>query len=346
MGNQVDFKRFFYIFVAVAAPIVVMAAGRVAFAKFLPTSLKFEKTAAFVTENASCAGTETEARFWVAIAFFLLLFVCGVAVVTAIYVMFRNLRPRQAAAAIAAAIVIAWIAWKVGIEFGDGFLFAKLGNGLFEKTIGNPSTCGPGLGLLEWFITRSNFAAIVAASFVAVAVGILAPAGLQVAKDENGAPPSKDVIDEMASNYAHKISDLKYLVISSSAVLFVGIVLAKAWLDWPLPFFADGAAAAKANYLKVAKSALTYETLYFVLILMAVFAPMALRLRAAAQALANTDPAIGQDEASQKRWLSSHGISLSIGEQVQRVIAIAAPFLGGPALDLLKKLSEIGLGTG
>jgi hypothetical protein len=292
-------------------------------------------------QPAAVAGAEATARLWAATTLLVLSVVAIGAVLVAASIMYRHLE-RGALGIVIAAIVAAVAIVALEIS-GPSPLYRDLGEGVFAKTIGSYPKAGIGLEAVDIMIRWANLFGTAAAAFLAVAVSALVPGPVP---DLSGKTlvEAREAIDAAVRKLATKVRDMKYLLLSAAFVLFAAIVHMKAWRDWPLAFFPEKDAGGRKAYEALAGATVTYDAFHFVLILAAIFLPVAYWLRGAGHAIAALDPTIGRDSAAQERWLSANGIALPVGEQVQRVIAIVSPFLGAPALDLLKKLASIAAG--
>lgn len=321
---------------AVAAPFAVAAVGSYLMPWFLWPDISIKVP---TWQAANIAGPEASARLWVATTFLVLIVAAIGAMIAVAALMLRHFERPALGIGIATAVALAAML-GVGV-FGAFDLVEHLG-GVFEATVGRYPTPESGLAFLRRMILVGNIAGITAAAFIAVAVAALVP---PVLPDIAGNTPEevRKSIDAVASELASKVRAMKYLIIAAAMVLLAAVVHMKAWRDWPLAFFSEKDPAYK-SYEALAGATVTYDAFYFVLILAAMFLPMSWWLRNTGSQLAALDPAVGGDPAAQQRWLTANGITLTFGEQAQRFITIVSPFLGLPALELLKKVTSIATG--
>ena len=320
--SRSDFGRLRDMLMAVAAPVATAVLGLIVLPWFLGGDILIQPPE---VKPEAIAGGEAGARLWVATTLVILIVATIAAVALSLWTMYeRGCLGRGALWTVVVAGAMAWFAAS-----RDFAIIDHLGNGVFDKTVGHYPAGGAVLAALKRSIDVANIAGIVVATAVAVAVACLAPMPLQ--------PGAAADIDQAVRDIAGRARDLKYLLFAAAMVLFVAVVFMKAWRDWPLAYWDEaGRQAAGKAYEAVAAASVSYDACVFVLVLAAIFIPMALRLRAAGREVAARDPAVGSDPAARDRWLTAHGIVLSVSEQAQRVIAIVLPFLAAPAGDLVQ----------
>ena len=327
--SKSDFARLRDMLMAVAAPVAVAVLGLIVLPWFLGGDI-LVRPPEFKPE--AIAGGEAGARLWVATTLIILIVATIAAVALSLWTMCE--RHWLAWGALWTVVVVGAIAWFAASR--DFAVIDHLGKDVFKVTLGAYPAGGASLRALARAVDIANLAGIVAAVAVAVAVAGLAPAPFQPAA---AATPAqlRDAIDRAVRDIAGRARDLKYLLFAAAMVLFVAVVFMKAWRGWPLAYWDDaGRQTAGKAYETVAAASVSYDACLFVLVLAAIFIPTALRLRAAGRDVAASDPAVGNDPAARDRWLTAHGIVLSVSEQAQRVIAIVLPFLAAPAGDLLQ----------
>lgn len=320
----------------VLPPVAILSIASSLLPEFAHTDLP---VGAPIWEAGDIVGAEATARFWVATTYLFLIVICVAATAIAASIVWRSLSGQKRSFSYGFAILLAVVSFFI-VNPGPR-LWAYLGEELFEKTIGAYPNDTVGLVLLERMFPVSNVIGIFAAVFIAVAVAALAP---ETTPKPSGlaAPEARRWTDEALGRMAAHVRDLKYLLFVAAAVLFIALLHSKAWHEWPLAFWPpDTPSSDKAAFQAIVTASVNYQASYFVLILAAIFVPMAVRLRAAARTLAAQDEAVGNSPAAQERWLAANGITLSLGQQAQRLFAIISPFFAAPAAGLLKTVTDL-----
>ena len=154
---------------------------------------------------------------------------------------------------------------------------------------------------------------------------------------------SRTALNTAAHDLAERIRYLKYLAVVAAAVLGSGVAYLKSWAEWPLAFWnVDKKNVAASQlveaYQTIATSLVNFEALFFVAIMLAVFGPFALILSRRGRHLAALDPELIDDPEKRRDWLTHHGLALTTGDQIQRVLLFISPLLAAPVAELFKQL--------
>lgn len=282
---------------------------------------------------------EATSRFSAASALLLQIMASVAAVFLAYRVLWRRVAVTKR---IAACFVVGGVGVVAGVAtFGGPRLYTFLGKDLFEQTLGSYPVANTHLGLLDSMINIGNLCAATAGTLLVVAVSYLLPPPPSKPARQS-APDIKAAMDRDVGELAGRVHDLKLMLFAAAAVLFTGVVFMKAWRDWPLAFWPEtGDAAGREAYRVLAAATVNYQAFHCVLILAAIFIPVAMALRDAGQRLAAQDPSVGADPAARDRWLASAGVSLSISEQAQRLFAIVTPYLAPAAASVLSQSAKV-----
>ena len=165
-----------------------------------------------------------------------------------------------------------------------------------------------------------NILAAVAPIFLLLAVcGTLAmPAGLR---------------DDDPMDLALRMRRLKEIINVGSAFLVFGILHMSMWLNWSASLASDPQLGAKTA--GVAWSISAYWGVAFTLVLTVTYLPSTIYLQSRARRqITEGKLAMGTKEAEQ--WLSEHGFSFTLSNQLLQCISILAPILAAPISGALK----------
>lgn len=218
---------------------------------------------------------------------------------------------------------------KSTIDFLGASVFDLTLNAYWQQT-------GILFSLSEW-VDIANVMGISGAVFIAICVCAIAPAALPKPRSVSETPAFKVVVERMADDLEARTRWLKYLLFGASAVLISAIANMQAWRGWPVPVLkAVDPDTAKA-YEALANATTQYHAFLFVLILIAIFLPMAMWLRRNARILSELAKENGLiPNITPTAWREANGLSLSFSEGMQRVVAVVSPLLIGPLLELVK----------
>jgi len=345
------FAPFFY-------GLLVAAAGLWLFDRFSLKDIVVDLTDASLSRDATTSGRQADARYWVATTTLLLACMALAAAVLTVKIIGHETSayPRRRR-------ILTWfaalssIAITVFLLTSGGPSYDRLGKDVFVQTVFVPqgicetakncppsssSSCqgfalecrlwGQPRDLVKMAIDIANVAATIAAVLVAVAI-------CSLRRPLAGVTPAD--MDSDAADLARRIRWLKYLLVVAAVVLFFGVVQMQSWRYWPLAAWPEAKSPQLAhdNYKKLADGSIHLQAAHFTLILIAIFAPMALWLRQQARDLAQRAlPGGGPD--SQLRWLEARQLVLPANEMAQRVLALVSPYLAAPLLTLIGKDSK------
>ena len=223
-------------------------------------------------------------------------------------------------------------------------LIKQLGQPMFEATVGhyldNRGGWFPpdGMAVFRAIVLASGILGGIVTTLLALAVTSLAPPPQPTTPDAN-----ETAILAAAEELARRVRDLKHLLFAAGAILFAGTAFLKAWSSWPLAFWPTPAPGSSvpdpvADFKIVEAALVNHQAIYFVLLIVAIFAPMAYWLSVAGREIAREDPAVKRDPAKMKTWLAQHRITLSIAEQAQQIVAILLPLFAAPLADFFRSL--------
>ena len=217
---------------------------------------------------------------------------------------------------------------------------------IFELTIGkNPNFSGSHpkffgsdlLKLLEKFNLAAFFFSFIGGSLLFSAICTLIPYRTYVII-RHPKKYSQKQIESAARQISKQMRDLKYYLFAGAFLLLSAILYVSASREWPLSYFPSNQAEDLNAFTDIIRSSVLFQSGHFVLILLAAFLPVALRLRNAGEHLSHI--AFNSLKISQhKSWKAERGLSLTIGESLQGVLAVISPFLV-PAFDFLRNLLQ------
>jgi hypothetical protein len=135
-----------------------------------------------------------------------------------------------------------------------------------------------------------------------------------------------------APDLARRMKLLRYVLYMGAVLLVIGVLRLSTTLNWGASFLPPQSEAGKAVASVVTGIVSSLGTFY-TLLMAGMYLPAALVLRARARELAELQP-----PADQQSWLTKHGLTLSYTESLPRIVAILAPLLAGPFIDIIKRL--------
>ena len=134
---------------------------------------------------------------------------------------------------------------------------------------------------------------------------------------------SKSAIQTAIDEITWQVRWMKYYLCMAAAFLVIGILCIKAWTSLPLAYLEPKGMAANA-FRETANAIVVNYAVFFVLLLVVVFVPVCMRLlRSAAHICEISLPSTS--ESDRRRWLAQNGLTLSVAETAQGVIAILSP---------------------
>jgi hypothetical protein len=294
-------------------PLFAVWAGTAMFQLFLDPTYS-ERLGQFNIEKMAAVQA---ARFWVAGSLFLFTIVCLGALATTVYVGLR-LGPRVRRSYWIAGGVITVTA-LITSQDRCSPMYLCLSPEVFQRTSTHADQ-----GLLLGISFGGTTIAIVVGAMLAVAVAAL---GRRL--------PAHRSLAGRARLLAERIRMLQLLLVAASAVLFAGVMHAKAWHDWPTPYLA---APAKSLYADLASATIGFQALHFAIILAAMFLPTAFVLSSRATQLAALGVADGSP-ASEGQRTDVHGLAFSIKDWATTSLGLIAPLLAPPVAELLRWLA-------
>lgn len=296
------------------------------------------------------AAREAAARYAMGTTFLALVAACGAAALFGLTVVWRSVPRAQAWLVIGiGAFVAIWLARSL---WGGESLVDHLGKDVFTATVDRYAACGEagcpeatpeairarlkeagcgrlvnlgkascrGTPLLRLEIDLLNTLAIGAAVLAALAACTLMWHEPQRRGRESAQRGQREL--------AERRTMLKHLLFAAAAALLAGLYAMRAWREWPLVFFGDPKkdAAARA-YAQLVGATINYQAVHFVLILAAIFLPVALVLN-------RQGAGAHGGEAAQAGWSEFKEFAKKLG-------AILAPLLAGPVPELVAKLKTL-----
>jgi len=127
---------------------------------------------------------------------------------------------------------------------------------------------------------------------------------------------------------------LRGVLFTSAALLVVGVLRLSTTLNWGASFIASDSEVAKFIGPLVSGIVSALGTFYTFLIA-GMYIPAVLLLRARANEFAEA-----ANTAAPDTWLSENGLTLSFSAWLPRIVAILAPLMAGPFIDILKNLVD------
>jgi len=195
--------------------------------------------------------------------------------------------------------------------------------------------------LSKW-IDMANALGISGAVFIAICVCAIAPKvppkmADDAKHDEAAIVSFKNDVERAADDLEARTRWLKYLLFSASAILISAVANMEAWRGWPTGILKAVNPITAEAYELLAKATIYYHAFMFVLILIAIFLPMAIWMQRNARILSESAKAGGlATMKTPAMWRQENGLSLSFSESFQRILAVLSPILIGPLMELIK----------
>jgi len=209
-------------------------------------------------------------------------------------------------------------------------IYDRLGGDVFKVALGQGrlpgcdlpqdrwllGTCGdiPVISLLNRMFDVINIAAGLGVGGLAVGMILC----LKVGENDN--------LETRASRLERNMLQMRRQLYLSGLVLTFGVFFVISWMRWPLPMI--DAAHAEA-YGAVISAAMLYTGVYFSLLILSFYLPVALVLEGRKQKLAELAEADGKlaDYAARKKWLEMRGLNTNPAEFLKSGLALVAPIL-------------------
>ncbi len=83
---------------------------------------------------------------------------------------------------------------------------------------------------------------------------------------------------------------------------------------------------------------LNFQGAFFALLMFVIFVPVAFLLSNRGQDLSQLDPDLEGKPENRAAWLTNRGLSLTVGQQIQRVLVIVSPLLAAPIATLVTQV--------
>lgn len=212
--------------------------------------------------------------------------------------------------------------------------YHRLGGDVFETALGRGSlpgcvapddrwlmgACGsnPVISLLNRMMDVTNF-------FAGLGVGALV-VGMILCLEER----ADETLEAQAAQLEHNLHRMRRQLYLSGLVLTVGIFFATSWMRWPMPMVASDHVDA---YSAVIGSSLLFVGIYFSLLILSFYLPVAVILDGRKRKLALV--AAGHDDLSdynaREDWLKTRGLKSDPTEFLKSGFALAAPILAAYA---------------
>jgi hypothetical protein len=125
---------------------------------------------------------------------------------------------------------------------------------------------------------------------------------------------------------------LRYVLFTSAALLVIGVLRLSTTLNWGASFIPSDSEVGKFIGPLVSGIVSSLGTVYTLLIA-GMYFPAVLLLRARTNELAEAANSVAPDA-----WLSENGLTLSSSAWLPRIVAILAPLMAGPFIDIIKNL--------
>jgi len=230
------------------------------------------------------------------------------------------------------------------INFVPDNLYASLGIGVFDKTVGTylisvgyevqSETCKT-LCPLKTLIDWSDALAVGAGAVIVCGIATLQPSHSQP-PEKIPAPELQNWIDDELNSVSERMQRLKYLLLAATAVLVSGVIFMTVWRSWPNVFNFSG----KAIYKPLADASIQFQAFHFAVILAAIFVPMAVVLKQHANDIVLVDPGLSSDKA-RKTFLLERGASFDFKAQATQLFAILSPYLVSGPVPILDYINII-----
>ena len=193
-----------------------------------------------------------------------------------------------------------------------------IGRQIFEVVMGAEL-----LYFLDKALTTSIVLAFVAVTAIVTAASSLDP---KVIHEVAGGRADEGQIQLARAEIAYQITWMKYYILTASLLLVTGVYFLMTWTALPLAYFTADESQKAHAFREAGNAIVVFEATFYVLVIAVVFVPIALRLlRAGAQMAAIEVPSVS--EAERRVWMVKNGLTLSVGDSIQSVIAMLAPLL-------------------
>lgn len=215
--------------------------------------------------------------------------------------------------------------------------YHKLGGDLFEAALGQGTLPGCTVPTDRWLLGVCGDAPVISLLnrmmdvtnvFAGLGVGGLI-VGMILCLEER----DDTELEMKAAQLERNVLRMRRQLYLSGLVLTVGIFFATTWMRWPLPMIQGDASEA---YDAVIAASLLFTGLYFSLLILSFYLPVAIVLDGRKKALAVL--AAGHDKLTERKdrqdWLTSHGLQADPTDFLKAGFALVAPILAAYAGSL------------
>ena len=133
-------------------------------------------------------------------------------------------------------------------------------------------------------------------------------------------------IEDQAALLATNLQRMRHQLYLSGLVLTFGMFFVTSWMYWPMPLISD---AEVSDYSSVVLAAALFTGIYFTLLILSFYLPVALILDGRVRRLA--DLARTNDQSGEPvdidNWRTIHGLNEGVSDYIRGGLALAAPIL-------------------
>ena len=197
----------------------------------------------------------------------------------------------------------------------------SIGRSIFENTLG-----GSLYPTLKLYLSVADSLSFLAVSAIFTAVCTLEPNLTWELEQEDGLYIDCRRTRKAVSQVASQFKWLKTYLLFSSALLLFGVIFLKMWTTWPLSYFSSKNVNNAKIFEETVNAIVAFEACLYVLLLVVVFIPVTFRLMHAGSLIAKIEMRESSEE-KRRNWMALNGLSLSLSDTIQSVLAILSPFL-------------------
>ncbi len=224
-------------------------------------------------------------------------------------------------------------------------IFGKTSTGsenVFQATIGRhfepihpyPAFLGNILEIVSTFNSLAYYFAILTVTIICCATCTLVPYKAYVVL-RKPALQKRLHLDAAARQIETQFRLLRHYLFATAIVLFVALVYMNASRHWPVAFFDSNDNRAAEMVAGIARGTVFFQAGHFVLVIVAAFVPIALRLKSAAERISQCGVR-NRDWQRRKLWLSERGLVSTKVDIFQQAFAVSSPFIV-PVVDLVAR---------
>lgn len=135
-----------------------------------------------------------------------------------------------------------------------------------------------------------------------------------------------DGVEEEAALLAQNLRRMRQQLYLAGLVLTFGMFFATSWMYWPLPLVLD---AERAAYGSVVLASALFTGIYFCLLILSFYLPVALILDGRVRRLADIvrQSAQSADPPDVDEWKAAHGLKEGVGDYLRAAVALASPII-------------------